>query len=243
MSAASDDGGATPGKRVLYGRRSARRLRAGRREAVERALPGLRIVLPPGEGAVDPAALFGDTPSGLWLEVGFGAGEHLLEQARLRPDAGFVGCEPFLDGVFRLVQVLDAERVGNVRIFEDDARLLLSRLPASCLTGVFVLFSDPWPKTRHHKRRFVNSTTLELLARAMAPRSELRMATDDRGYLVWILEHMRRADAFEWLARRPGDWRFRPPDWPATRYEQKAIAAGRDCTYLRYRRRDPDRVG
>jgi tRNA (guanine-N7-)-methyltransferase len=107
---------------------------------------------------------------------------------------------------------------------------------------VFVLFSDPWPKTRHHKRRFINAASVALLARAMAPGAELRMATDDRGYLVWMLEHMARADAFEWLARRPGDWRLRPPDWPATRYEQKAIAAGRECIYLRYRRRDPERV-
>ncbi len=242
MSAAADFGGATPGLRVLYGRRSARPLRAGRREAIERALPGLRVVLPPGEDAIDPAALFDGTRSGFWLEVGFGAGEHLLEQARLRPDAGFVGCEPFLDGVAKLVQALDAERIANVRIFMDDARLLLGRLPASCLAGVFVLFSDPWPKTRHHKRRFINATSLDLLARAMAPRAELRMATDDRGYLVWILEHMARADAFEWLARRPEDWRRRPPDWPATRYERKAIAARRECIYLRYRRRDPERL-
>ncbi len=242
MSAASDGRGVTPGRRILYGRRAARRLRAGRREAVERALPGLRIVLPPGEDAIDPIALFDHAPSELWLEVGFGAGEHLLEQARLRPHAGFIGCEPFLDGVAKLVQALDAGRIGNVRIFMDDARLLLGRLPPSCLAGVLVLFSDPWPKTRHHKRRFIDPASLELLARAMAPRAELRMATDDRDYLVWILEHMRRADAFEWLARRPEDWRLRPPDWPATRYEQKAIAAGRECTYLRYRKRDPERV-
>ncbi len=240
MSAASDERGVTPGRRILYGRRSARRLRAGRREAVERALPGLRIVPPPGEDAIDPLALFDEAPSELWLEVGFGAGEHLLQQARLRPDAGFIGCEPFLDGVAKLVQALDAERIGNVRIFMDDAGLLLGRLPAACLAGAFVLFSDPWPKARHHKRRFINAASLALLARAMAPGAELRMATDDRGYLVWMLEHMARADAFEWLARRPGDWRLRPPDWPATRYEQKAIAAGRECIYLRYRRRDPD---
>ncbi len=242
MSAASDDRGAKPGQRILYGRRSARQLRTQRREAVERALPGLRIVLAPGEDAIDPADWFDGTRSGFWLEVGFGAGEHLLEQARLRPDAGFVGCEPFLDGVAKLVQALDADGIGNVRIFMDDACLLLQRLPVSCLAGVFVLFSDPWPKKRHHKRRFVDTSALDLLARSMAPGAELRIATDDRSYLVWILEHMQRADEFEWLARRPEDWRRRPPDWPATRYERKAIAARRECIYLRYRRRDPERV-
>jgi tRNA (guanine-N7-)-methyltransferase len=242
VSAAPDDRPAAPGQRVLYGRRAARRLRAGRRAAVERTLPGLRIIMPPGEDPIDPVALFDDTPGGLWLEVGFGAGEHLLEQARAHPDAGFIGCEPFLDGVAKLVQVLDADGIGNVRIFMDDARLLLRRLPPRCLAGVFVLFSDPWPKTRHHKRRFVSSAVLDLLARAMAPRAELRIATDDRAYLIWILEHMCRTDTFEWLARRPEDWRKRPSDWPATRYERKAIAAGRECVYLSYRRRDPEIV-
>ena len=242
MSAASDDPDTRPGQRILYGRRSARRLRTRRREAVERALPGFRVDLPPGEDAIDPAALFDGARSGIWLEVGFGAGEHLLEQARLRPDAGFIGCEPFLDGVAKLVQTLDADGIGNVRIFMDDARLLLRRLPASCLHGAFVLFSDPWPKTRHHKRRFIDASTLGQIARAMAPGAELRIATDDRGYLVWILEHMQRASEFEWLARRPEDWRRRPLDWPATRYEQKAIAARRECIYLRYHRRGPERA-
>ncbi len=242
MSAASDDRAAAPRQRILYGRRSARPLRAGRRETVERVLPRLRITLPQGEDPLDPAALFDPAPDGLWLEVGFGAGEHLLARARARPDAGFIGCEPFVDGVAKLVQALDADGIGNVRIFMDDARNLLERLPESSLAGVFVLFSDPWPKTRHHKRRFINAPVLALLARVMAPGAELRIATDDPSYLVWILEHLRRADAFEWLARRPADWRRRPPDGPATRYERKAIAAGRECIYLRYRRRDPIRV-
>lgn len=237
-----DDRRAVPPQRVLYGRRSARPLRARRREAVARILPALRFDLPPGEAALDPAALFDHAPSELWLEVGFGAGEHLLEQARARPEVGFVGCEPFLDGVAKLVQALDVDAIANVRIFMDDARLLLHRLPACCLAGVYVLFSDPWPKTRHHKRRFVNGPVLDLLARTMAPGAELRIATDDRGYLVWILEHMRRADGFEWLARRPDDWRRRPLDWPASRYERKAVEAGRECVYLRYRRRDPGRL-
>ncbi len=242
MSAASDDRGTKHGQRILYGRRAARPLRARRREAVERVLPGIQIELPRGENAVDPAVLFDGARSGIWLEVGFGAGEHLLEQARQHPEAGFVGCEPFLDGVAKLVQALDADGIGNVRIFMDDARLLLQRLPASCLAGVFVLFSDPWPKKRHHKRRFLDTPALDLLARAMAPGAELRIATDDRGYLIWILEHMHRAGEFEWLARRPEDWRRRPPDWSATRYERKAIAARRECIYLRYRRRDQERA-
>jgi tRNA (guanine-N7-)-methyltransferase len=240
VNAASESGDAGPRRRVLYGRRSSRPLRKLRRESVERALPRFRIDLPEGEAPIDPTALFGGMHSGIWLEVGFGAGEHLLDQARLHPDAGYIGCEPFLDGVARVVQTLDQERIGNVRILVDDARILLQRLPAACLAGAFVLFSDPWPKKRHHKRRFINASTIAQLAHAMAPGAELRIATDDPGHLVWILEHMHRAHQFAWLARRADDWRRRPAGWPATRYEQKAISAGRTCVYLRYRRRDSD---
>ena len=242
MSGVSDDRDAGPGQRIIYGRRSAWRIRARRREVLEKALPGIRIVLPPGTETVDPADWFDGVQSGIWLEVGFGGGEHLLEQARLRPDAAFLGCEPYFDGVAKLVQELSANSVRNVRIFMDDARLMLHRLPNSCLAGVFILFSDPWPKKRHHKRRFVNPPVLDLIARAMAPGAELRIATDHHDYLVWILEHMQHADEFEWLARRPVDWQYRPPDWPATRYERKATAARRDCIYLRYRRRGSNRT-
>jgi len=237
VSTASDDRNGRPGQRIIYGRRSAWRIRSRRREVLEKALPGYRIVLPPGTETVDPADWFNGVQSKIWLEVGFGGGEHLLEQARQRPDSAFLGCEPYFDGVAKLVQALDANGVDNVRIFMDDARLMLHRLPASCLAGVFILFSDPWPKKRHHKRRFVNPHVLDLIARAMAPGAELRIATDHNDYLVWILGHMQYADEFEWLARRPKDWQHRPPDWPATRYEQKAISARRDCIYLRYRRR------
>ena len=216
-------------------------MRAGRREALEKVLPGIRIVLPPGTKTVDPADWFDGAQSEIWLEVGFGGGEHLLEQARLRPHAAFLGCEPFIGGVAKLAQALDANGLSNVRIFMNDARLMLQRLPASCLAGVFILFSDPWPKKRHHKRRFVNPPVLDLIARAMAPGAELRIATDHHDYLVWILEHMQNAEEFEWLARRPENWQCRPPDWPATRYERKAIAARRDCIYLRYRRRSSNR--
>lgn len=238
MTPASGNPDARSGHRVIYGRRSARRLRAGRRRAVERALPDLRIELPPGREPIDVASLFRHAPREIFLEVGFGAGEHLVQQARDHPEAGFIGCEPFFDGVARLVQALDEDGIGNVRVFMDDARLLLQYLASSCLVGVYVLFPDPWPKTRHHKRRFISPPVVRELARVMAPGAELRVATDHPDYLVWIVEHLHRTAAFEWLARRPDDWRRRPTDWPPTRYEQKAIATGRTCTFLRYRRRD-----
>jgi len=171
------------------------------------------------------------------LEVGFGAGEHLADQARCAPGTGFIGSDVFENGVVKLVE--EAKRLGlaNLRLFIDDARLLLDALPESSLARAFILFPDPWPKQRHHKRRFVSTATLDRLAYALADGAELRLATDDMAYLRWMLERLTAHRAFEWLARRPGDWRTRPPDWPATRYEEKALAAGRQPVFLRFRRR------
>jgi len=123
-----------------------------------------------------------------------------------------------------------------VRLFTDDVRLLMGALPDQSLSRAFVLFPDPWPKTRHHKRRFIQMATLDLFARVMKAGAELRFATDDPGYLVWTLERLSAHPAFAWLANAPGDWRARPPDWPETRYEAKAIRAGSTCTYLRFMR-------
>ncbi len=223
-------------RRILYGRRKGRRLRAAQRGVLEDAVPRLRITPPPGEVPLDPPALFDRQVDQVWLEIGFGAGEHLLAQAAANPDIGFIGCEPYLNGVVRLASGLDAARAGRVRVWQDDARLLLERLPERSLSRVFVLFPDPWPKTRHHKRRIICPAVLGHLARTMRADAELRIATDDRGYLIWILEHLQRCADFAWTARAPADWRDRPDDWPATRYERKAVAAGRHCIYLRYRR-------
>ncbi len=222
--------------RILYGRRKGRRLRLGRRGVLEDTVPGLRIALPSGTELLDPPGLFAQPVDQVWLEIGFGAGEHLLAQAGASPDVGIIGCEPFLNGVVRLASGLDASRAGRVRVWQDDARLLLERLPERALSRVFILFPDPWPKTRHHKRRIICPPVLDHLARTMRAGAELRIATDDPGYLVWIVEHLQRCTDFAWTARGPDDWRSRPDDWPTSRYEQKALAAGRRCTYLRYRR-------
>jgi tRNA (guanine-N7-)-methyltransferase len=223
--------------RVLYGRRRGRRLRPGQRGLKETVLPKLAIALPPEGGRLDPARLFADKVDELWLEVGFGGGEHLAAQAAARPDVGFLGCEVFETGVVKLLGEIERRRLGNVRILVDDARLLIRALPDQSLGRVFVLFPDPWPKLRHHKRRFVSTETLTEFARVMKSGAELRLATDDVDYLRWMLERAPVHPDFEWLARRPGDWRERPTDWPPTRYEQKAIAAGRAPTFLRLRRR------
>jgi len=221
---------------VLHGRRHGGRLRPDRRRLLEARLPDLAFGLP-ASGALEPAALFESPPAEVWLEIGFGSGEHLLAQAHARPDVGIVGCEPYIRGVACLLAAIEAAASRNVRIFTDDARLLLSRLAPASLARVFALFPDPWPKKRHHKRRLISAATLDALARAMADDAELRIATDHVGYGRWILRHLIAHADFHWCARVPADWRRPPPDWPATRYQGKAEAAGRVPIFLVFRRR------
>ena len=222
-------------RRQIYGRRQGHRLRPGRQRQLALRLPQLRLALPE-TGKLDPARLFQGRQR-LWLEIGFGGGEHLAAQAAAHPEVGLIGCEPYLAGVARLLAVAEQEGLDNLRVVVDDARLLLDALPDACLERVFVLFPDPWPKTRHHKRRIVNPATAAEFARVLAPGGELRLATDDMGYARAMLLVLAGRPELVWQASRPADWRQRPADWPATRYEQKALAAGRSCIYLRYRRR------
>src|SRR5207249_66610 len=147
-----------------------------------------------------------------------------------------IGCEVFENGIARLVGEIARRGLRNVRIFPDDAMLLLDALPPASIARTFILFPDPWPKVRHHKRRLVAKPVLDRLSVVMQPGAELRLTTDDPGYLVWMLERAAAHPAFQWLARRAADWRERPPDWPATRYEEKARAAGRTPVFLRLAR-------
>jgi tRNA (guanine-N7-)-methyltransferase len=220
-------------ERTLYGRRRGKKLRTGQEALLEGLLPQLLVTVPSPPQKIDLQALLGGARE-LWLEVGFGAGEHLVWQAEQHRDVRLIGCEPYLNGVAKCLRHIERNGVVNVRLFTDDARLLMAGLPDRSLGRVFVLFPDPWPKTRHHKRRFVQRDTLDQLARLMKPGAELRLATDDPSYLPWMVEHACRHPSFEWLAGRPADWRTRPADWPATRYEHKKIA-GRP-TFLRLRR-------
>jgi len=225
--------------RRFYGRRRGRPLRPGQWHLRETRLPLLAITLPE-TGVLDPASLFATRPESVWLEIGFGAGEHLAAQAEAHPATGFIGSEVFENGVARLVSEIARRELSNVRLFADDARLLLDSLPPGSLGRVFILFPDPWPKLRHHKRRLVSPATLDRLAVVMQPGAELRLATDDPGYLAWMLQHVTAHPAFIWLARSPADWRQRPTDWPPTRYEEKARGAGRTPAFLRFARRADD---
>lgn len=227
-------------RRVLYGRRQGRRLRPTLRAVLDRRLPELVVAMPAAGSVLDPASLFPGAPRPVWLEIGFGGGEHLAAQADAHPGIGFLGAEPFVNGQASLAAHVDRLGLANVRILPDDARPLLEALPEASIARAFVLFPDPWPKRRHAGRRFIVPATLDALARVLEDGAELRIASDDPGYVQWILSLVPVHPAFRWTARRAEDWRRRPGDWPETRYEAKAIAAGRSPAFLRFLRRPRD---
>tara|TARA_A100001037_G_scaffold111253_2_gene101550 strand:+ start:27 stop:671 length:645 start_codon:yes stop_codon:yes gene_type:complete len=211
-------------------------MRPGQARLLETYLPDIAITLPDDGARLDPFSWFPDGTRDVWLEIGFGAGEHLVCQAAQNPEVGFLGAEPYLNGVARLLATTADTRPANIRIYPDDVRPLLDRMADATLGRAFVLFPDPWPKARHHKRRIINPLMLDTLARLLRYGAELRIATDDQDYLVWILRHMQAHPNFEWLAARAADWRVRPTDWPDTRYEDKNRSGGPGPTFLRYRR-------
>jgi tRNA (guanine-N7-)-methyltransferase len=218
-----------------YGRRRARAPSARQQALWREVLPRVAVPSDP-QALTDPRALFTPPVREVWLEIGFGGGEHLIWQAKAHPDVGLIGCEPFEDGVMKLIDAVEREHLGNVRVCADDARPLLRLLPDASLGRVFILFPDPWPKKRHHKRRIVSPSTLAEIARLLRPGGELRIGTDVDAYAAVILETALANPCLRWTAQGPRDWRERPADWPQTRYEGKAIAAGRRCYFFRLER-------
>lgn len=223
------------GDRGLYGRRIGRPLRKRAQHAVDEILPRLRIRLPE-QGALDPKSLFDQAVREVWLEIGAGNGAHAVWQARQNPDVGVIAVEPFVNGVATLVAAADEAGLRNLRVLDDDARPLLERLAAGSIARTFILFPDPWPKRRHWRRRIVAAPVLDRLACLMPDGAELRIGTDDVGYLVWMLRVLRAHPGFRWAPRCADDWRRRPADWPETRFEEKGREAGRASTYLILRR-------
>ena len=261
MSEAGPDGLKAHG---FFGRRKGPRLRAGQAVLFESLLPRLKPDIsapaPSADGFVE--ALFGRPMPAFWLEIGFGGGEHLIHQADTHPEIGFLGCEPFVNGMAKALAHVarkwgpvsgnttcenkeeksgdDAGRIrpglDNVRLYDDEVAPLLDWLPPAMLDRVYLLYPDPWPKKRHWKRRFVSNANLDRLARVMKPGAELRFATDIADYADWALRHIHRHPAFEWTAERADDWRRPFEDWPGTRYEEKAKKAGRTPNYFVFRR-------
>jgi tRNA (guanine-N7-)-methyltransferase len=218
--------------RRLYGRRSGHKLRPGQAALLEQLLPAIAV---PDEGPVDSRILFGDARP-LHLEIGFGSGEHLAFRADLLPDHGFIGCEPFLNGMVGALQHVRERNLANVRLHRGDALGVLERLPDASLRFVYLLHPDPWPKARHAKRRMVNPGPLDLIAAKLEPGGELRLGTDDPIYCRWAMMVMGRRRDFEWLAESASDFLTRPGGWPETRYDAKARRDGREVWYFRYRR-------
>lgn len=235
----SDASSGRPGvpRRATYGRSRGRPLRRGLKTLMETLLPRLRVTLPAFGGALDPAELFGGEFGQVWVEIGFGAGEHLAWQASRHPEVAVLGAEVFVNGIAALLRRIDDLQLTNVRVFQGDGRDLLDALPEDSVSRVFILFPDPWPKQRHHKRRIVQAALLDRLASVMKDGAELRLATDHAEYLRWMLDVATAHPAFRWLASGPADWRERPADWPASRYESKALGEGMVPTYLRFVRR------
>jgi tRNA (guanine-N7-)-methyltransferase len=227
-------------RRKLYGRRKGPKLSPHQERLLETLLPALALV---PEAGRDPRDYFSSPVDDVWLEIGFGAGEHLLWQAAHHPNVGMIGAEPYISGMAKLLSKLSLPPNGgegqgegeNIRLYSDDARNIIEALPDASLARVFLLFPDPWPKTRHHKRRFVQMEMLDQLARVMKPGAEFRFASDDAGYLNWTLERLMAHPAFEWTATRAEDWYARTADWPQTRYEAKELHG--KPAFLRFVRR------
>lgn len=223
-------------RRNLYGRARHRRLSPSRRSALEDVgplvhIPGVSMAENPERKQLLPDALAGGRQE-RWLEIGFGTGEHLLALARARPEIAMIGAEPYVAGVSRLLASARHCLPENLRVHAGDGRDLLDVIPEHFLSRVFLLYPDPWPKRRHARRRFVSRDNLHALARAMRPGGELRVATDIPLLARHCLLETRRHPAFRWTAERSSDWRQPWPGWVGTRYEQKALAAGRQPIYL-----------
>lgn len=220
--------------RAFFGRRSGKRLHKGQDRLFHEKLPGLEIVLP--EGALEPKTLFPDTRR-VELEIGYGGGEHLARVASQQPDTGFIGCEVFSGGIAKLLEAIDDGELRNVRLFTDDALKLLVRLPDGSLDAAYLLYPDPWPKTRHHKRRFISPTTLAELVRVLKPGSVFRFATDIEDYANWTLAYVLREPRLRFRTGAPGSWHVPYPGWQPTRYEEKARREGRNVSfYLEFER-------
>ena len=217
----------------LYGRSSSHKLRKGQQELVDKLLPQLEV---PEDGDVTSERLFGEARP-LHLEIGFGSGEHLADRADMLPDHGFIGAEPFLNGVAAALGHIRDKHLANVRIWRGDGLDVLRRLPDGALSFLYLLHPDPWPKARHAKRRMVNDGPVGLFAAKLKPGGELRIATDHPVYLDWALMVMQRHEAqFEWTAKAPKDFLEPSGGWIETRYGAKSRREGRRPYYLRYRR-------
>jgi tRNA (guanine-N7-)-methyltransferase len=223
----------------LYGRQRGRKLRTHQSALMESLLPKLQLDL--SQPIADAASWFDNLAvSEIRLEIGFGGGEHLIGEALRHPDVGFLGCEPFVNGIAKTLCAIDEQRIANIRLHAGDARDLIAVLPSCSIAQIDLLFPDPWPKRRQRKRRFLSNATVPALARVMREGAELRFATDIDDYAGWALSHVARCADFAWTAETAGDWLSPWAAWSGTRYEARAIRDGRPPVYLTFVKRAPD---
>jgi len=219
----------------FFGRRKGHRLRARQADLIEQLLPRLAVDIgvpsPP-----DVAAMFDPRADAVRLEIGFGGGEHLIAEALALPDTGFIGCEPYVNGMAKIVTQIEAHTIRNIRLFAGDAAELLAWLPPLALARIDLIHPDPWPKRRHWKRRFVQDSTVAAMARILAPGGEFRFVSDIDDYCAWTLAHLARSPDFTWTAERASDWRQPWTDYTMTRYGAKAEREGRNAAYLQFRK-------
>lgn len=218
-----------PGRPRLYGRAKGRPLRGNQQSLMDNLYPEIKIS--------EPSSASLQTGRDVWLELGFGGGEHLAWQAQANPSIDMWGAEPFLNGVAKALHEVDDRGLSNVRLFQGDGRIILDGLPDESLSKLFVLFPDPWPKKRHNKRRLISSRFLDDAYRVLKPGAAFRFASDIPDYVDWVMTRIARQGKFEWHPETHQDWRERPDDWPGTRYEAKAFREGRTCHYFEFIRR------
>jgi tRNA (guanine-N7-)-methyltransferase len=219
----------------FFGRRKGHRLRAHQADLVAHLLPRLAVdIATPAPQSL--AALFTTPVDAVRLEIGFGGGEHLVAEALSHPATGFIGAEPYVNGMAKILGRIEHEAIGNIRLFAGDAAALLAWAKPASLCRIDLIHPDPWPKRRHWKRRFVQDAMIEAMARALQTGGEFRFVSDIDSYNAWTLAHMLRASQFDWTAERADDWRLPWPDYTMTRYGRKAEREGRRAAYLRFRK-------
>ncbi|OJW63665.1 MAG: tRNA (guanosine(46)-N7)-methyltransferase TrmB [Afipia sp. 64-13] len=219
----------------FFGRRKGHRLRAHHADLVDHLLPRLAIDIGQSAPAI-PTTLFSPQIQNMRLEIGFGGGEHLVAEALAHPHTGFIGCEPYVNGMAKILAQIEAHNIGNIRLFAGDASELLAWLPARTLARIDLIHPDPWPKRRHWKRRFVQDATIAAMSRVLTDDGEFRFVSDIDDYAAWTLAHMLRSPDFVWTAARADDWRKPWGGYTMTRYGAKATREGRKATYLIFRR-------
>jgi tRNA (guanine-N7-)-methyltransferase len=230
-----DNDASVQAQRAFFGRRKGHKLRAHQADLIAQLLPALSLdILSPRPDSL--SELFGAPLDAIRLEIGFGGGEHLIAEAQAFANTGFIGCEPYVNGMAKILTLIEANNIPNIRLFAGDAAELLAWLPANSLTRIDLIHPDPWPKRRHWKRRFVQDTTIAAMARALKSQGEFRFVCDIADYCAWTLSHFMRASDFVWTAERAVDWREPWPDYTMTRYGRKAAREGREAAYLIFRK-------